>query len=223
MVFSLNNSLTKLDFWCIITRERNTMASSVTHKTKIQAALRRRDALALRIAGHTYRAIVDILRKREADNKLEYEVPESYDARNCYRDVKHDLDAVLNERRENASELISLELNRLDDMTASIYSMLEESDGEDGVEPKIKLAAIDRLLKISERRSKLMGLDRPQKLQVIDWRSEIIALITSGQLTMEDVRKELPQVADEISTQLAESRSAGTIEVRALEAPSEQV
>ena len=55
-----------------------------------------------------------------------------------------------------AEEIRCLELSRLDEMQTAIWQ-----DCMDG-----KLTAIDRVLKIMERRSRLVGLDAPERLNI---------------------------------------------------------
>ncbi len=57
--------------------------------------------------------------------------------------------------QEPADDLRKLELARLDEAQAAIWAKVKNGD----------LKAIDRLLRISERRSKLLGLDAPVKLE----------------------------------------------------------
>lgn len=188
---------------------------NATSKEALNAAQRRRDAVALRIAGNTYEKIYEKLKFREANGELDYKLPESYDARSAWKDVRHELDVVLTETRETTEEFITLELERLDKMTSSLYPILDDDDA--GI--KEKLVSVDRLLKIQERRAKLLGLDMPQKYKVEDWRTEIVALIMSGQLTIEDVRKEFPEIASEIIDAIPITGITSQAEIRALKAP----
>lgn len=104
------------------------------------------------------------------------------------------LDAIKDIYREEAKHLISLEAERLDDMQLEALGVLRAEHvlvsggavvrevvlGDDG-RPVInavtglpvsvpirddgpRLAAIDRLLKIQERRARLLGLDKPTKV-----------------------------------------------------------
>lgn len=109
-------------------------------------------------------------------------------------------------------EVRDLELTRLDGMTEECYNILEaefylvnggkvvrdvvvDEDGkvvlDDDQQPKlmrvrdyhIKLAAMDRLLKIGERRARLLGLDAPTKTALTD---------PTGEKPMEIVQVYLP-------------------------------
>jgi len=70
----------------------------------------------------------------------------------AYRAVSTILDKS---EKEAASDLREMELRRLDDLFLSIYKKARDGD----------YAAIDRCLKIMERRAKIAGLDAPEKTQ----------------------------------------------------------
>jgi len=101
---------------------------------KEQAAVRQLKALDLRKAGLTYQAIGDRLGiSRQAAHKL----------------VKAAVDAVKADSAESASDLIAIESQRLDHMQVALWSSAMKGD------PK----SIDRILRIMERRARLLGLD----------------------------------------------------------------
>lgn len=58
-------------------------------------------------------------------------------------------------RREGGKEAFEMELRRLDDLLMSVWPAARQGE----------LSAIDRALRIMERRAKLMGLDAPEKSQ----------------------------------------------------------
>lgn len=70
--------------------------------------------------------------------------------------IKSALKKLSQDMKDAAEGIRSLELSRLDEMQAAIWN-----DCMDG-----KLTAIDRVLKIMERRSKLVGLDAPDQVNV---------------------------------------------------------
>lgn len=122
-----------------------------------------RDAKAceLRSAGRTYSQIAEELK---------------YPNQGCaFRGVQRAIKEIL---QEPAEEVRQLELQRLDNMYASVVEVMERqhftvSNGRiiyhgDSPLPDDSpvLQAVDRLLKIQERRSKLLGLDAAQKTQV---------------------------------------------------------
>lgn len=120
-------------------------------------------ALELRKAGANYQSIADALGYRGASG--------------AFKAVQSGLKAVL---REPAEELRTLELERLDGILMAIYPKARQGDSQ----------AIDRCLRVMERRSKLLGLDAPAKYD-ITWQTEVIQLIANGQLTSHEVREEL--------------------------------
>lgn len=79
---------------------------------------------------------------------------------------------------EDAAAVRTLELDRLDTMQAAVMAVLERKhvtvsngrivylDDEPLEDDAPVLAAVDRLLRIQERRSKLLGLDAEQKVNV---------------------------------------------------------
>lgn len=103
----------------------------------------------------------------------------------AYNAVKRVLDSTV---REAGDELRALELDRLDGMYRAAMAVLErqhvtvshgkivQHDGEPLVDDAPVLQAVDRLLRIQERRSRLLGLDAPVKrdLTLTDERARAI-------------------------------------------------
>jgi len=132
-----------------------------TDQQRIDAAERRQQALELRKAGASYRAIGAQLNISE---------------KTAHQDVQRALDYLADLELASAAELRTMELLRLDKLTLEASRILAAThplisggkvlsrytnDGkaigltDDGP----KLQAIDRLLRISESRRKLLGLD----------------------------------------------------------------
>lgn len=132
-----------------------------TDQQRIAAAERRVKALDYRKAGASYRAIARELGVSEAQ---------------AHNDVQRSLADLAAQQQASAEELRALELARLDDLALAATRILQAShplisggkvlsgfttDGkaigltDDGP----RLQAIDRLLRISERRARLLGLD----------------------------------------------------------------
>ena len=120
---------------------------SKTSKRKIEALANEKKALELRIGGAAYRVIGEALG-----------LSESGAAKAVYRA----LDRIRSEIRESADQYIQLQLERLDKMVLAVWP--EAVKGRYG--------AIDRVLKIEERRARLLGLDAAQEL-IIDWRKKL--------------------------------------------------
>lgn len=127
----------------------------------LTTAQRDAEAARLRTQGWTYQRIADHLGlKQRAD---------------AYNAVKRVLDATV---REAGEDIRALELERLDRLEAAANEVLERehvtvSNGRVVVLHEAPLpddgpvlAAIDRLLKIQERRARLLGLDAPTKQNI---------------------------------------------------------
>jgi len=106
---------------------------------EINALDKQLQALQLRIAGVSYQSIADALGYKHASG--------------AHKAVSSALKKTL---QEPADDLRSLELARLDSAMQAIAASVKQG----------QYGAIDRLLKIMERRAKLLGLDAPAKLDV---------------------------------------------------------
>lgn len=84
----------------------------------------------------------------------------------AFQAIKRELDRI---PVEDAVDLRKIELMRLEQLTSIVFPVVvidvvsEEDDKEEQPvkKTKVNLFAVDRLLAISERRAKLMGLDTP--------------------------------------------------------------
>lgn len=138
------------------------------------------------VKGYTYRDIADRLNEYNRENGLTYEV--------TYKTVFYDINQVLvewkKERFDKIDNYIQLELRKLDKMEVELWSAWESSKGSKR-KTKIKGGTInngattggelaertletingdprylDLLLKVQERRAKLLGYNAPVKLDV---------------------------------------------------------
>jgi len=117
----------------------------------LDTARRRRDVLRLREAGATYRAITAALLDKYGAERL----PEAWDARYAAKDVRRELEKVRGECTEAAKDVRDMELRRLDRMLRGLWALAAEGDTQ----------AIDRVLKIMQRRADLLGLDEPERFE----------------------------------------------------------
>lgn len=127
---------------------------SKTSQRRIEAVEKQKQALELRKAGATYEAIA---------KKLEYA-----NASGAEHAVKAAMKATV---QDAADDVRNLEVERLDAMLLGLWKSANSGN----------LGAVDRVLRIMERRAKLLGLDAPTKSQVsIEKLSddELIKLIT---------------------------------------------
>lgn len=110
-----------------------------TGHNALAAAERQRQALELRKAGVGFQAIAD---------RLGYK-----DHSGAYRAVKTALKKTL---QEPADEVRRVEVERLDAMLLGLWSSAKAGN----------LLAVDRVLRIMQRRADLLGLDAPQKREI---------------------------------------------------------
>lgn len=112
-----------------------------TYPAAINNAQRRLEALKLRQAGATYQAIAD---------KLGY-----HDRGTAQRAVVAELKKINAELEDEATQLRALEAQRLDTLQTAMWTemLAARSNGESAA------PAVDRIIKIMERRAKLLGLD----------------------------------------------------------------
>lgn len=117
------------------------MAESKTSESRLQAAENQRQALTLRTEGRSFEYIAA---------KLGYKGPSG-----AYQAVMRGLKRTL---QEPADELRQLETERLDVMQAALWPSVQSGDPQ----------AVDKALKVMERRAKLLGLDAPTKIAPTD-------------------------------------------------------
>ena len=121
---------------------------SKNSRQQAQARAKDREALELRKAGATYQQIADKMGISLSGAGV------------C---VSRAMDALRLEVKEAAEQVLELELDRLDSMLLGLWDKARRGD----------VAAIDRVLKIQDRRAKYLGLDQreisPQAMDAEDW------------------------------------------------------
>lgn len=120
---------------------------------------RQKKALAMRLAGATLREISDAL---------------GVDLSTISRDIQR---ALADIPREEADALRKIEVQRLDRLQRAVWTKALGGD----------LSAVDRAVKIVDRRAKLLGLDAPQKVEVaasdVDLDATVAKLLRVAELT----------------------------------------
>lgn len=134
---------------------------------RANTAQRRREAIDMRMAGSSYQQIADAL---------------GYATRGAAcQDVTRALEQAVAEQTQSAEAYREEELQRLDLLLTEAWAILkrahvtvshgkliyDERTGEPLLDDGPTLQAIDRILKIQERRSKYLGLDAPTKVEAI--------------------------------------------------------
>ena len=110
-----------------------------TSAAKIRSLERRRQAIELRREGRTYREIAEVMGiSRARANKI----------------VTEELEQIAKELLDEAKQFRALELERLEVVNQRLWAYVHAGS----------LDAIDRFLRLSARRSALLGLDSPTKV-----------------------------------------------------------
>lgn len=149
----------------------------------IETAERRRFVLELRKQGINYRQIADAAVSKFGAAVL----PAGWDERYAYKDVARALEQIRTETAESADSIRTLELERLDRLMVALWPRASRADEH----------AIDRILKIMQRRAQLVGLDAPATVRLETWQDEIVQLLRDGRIKPEDVTAEFPDLAGE--------------------------
>lgn len=124
-------------------RRDNTTSSRV-----VRARERESQAVQLRIAGVSYEAIAQRLGMTPAG---------------AYKAVKRALRRVIEKTTEDAEELRRLEIGRLDRLLLAVWPLATgRQPGAAGPD----LGAVDRALRIIERRCELLGLNAPKAIDL---------------------------------------------------------
>ncbi len=134
---------------------------------RADTALRRRQAIDMRMAGASYQKIADEL---------------GYTSRGAAcQDVTRALEQAVAEQTQSVEAYREEELQRLDALLAEAWAILkrqhvtvshgkliyDDRTGEPLLDDGPTLQAIDRILKIQERKAKFLGLDAPVKVEAI--------------------------------------------------------
>ena len=161
--------------------------------------LRRKKAFELRVAGLSYK---DIFEEMKKDKSLS--LPGTFCLFTVQQDIFRELEEIKVQIKDYAFEVLEIDLVRLENLLMIYYNKALSGD-----EKSANLA-----LRIMERRSRMLGLDTPRKLEVHDWRSEVIELYKSGKLTRDQIEKEL---GNELTGKLFESGGVEFTESREVE------
>jgi|SRR5579859_2329870 len=138
-----------------------------TKAQRVTIVQRRAAAVTMRQQGADWQTIAD---------KLGYKTRGA-----ACQDVNRALEQAVAEQATSVEALRQQELNRLDELWADAYAILKRrhltvnqgrvildpDTGEKLRDDAPRLQAIDRLLKIQERRAKYLGLDAPTKVEAI--------------------------------------------------------
>lgn len=143
---------------------------------RLRGAALRRQCVALRATGLSYEAIGERV---------------GCSRQNAWKHVTAAFDDIRTKTAENAVILRDLELERLDRMLEGVWEAATTGD----------VSAVDRALRISERRAKLLGLDAPAKFAGHDGGPITRTWVDIGRELMSDEdAKSLAQIASRVVT-----------------------
>lgn len=120
-------------------------------ENKIDTKRRRKRVLELRKQGLLYREIAERIREQFAPEEL----PNGFDASYVGQDLRRALQNVESDLETEARDMLRMELRRLNEMQAALWS--KAMQGEE--------TAVDRILRVMERRAKYLGLDEPEEIR----------------------------------------------------------
>jgi len=129
------------------------MSESKTSQRRLEAAENQRKALELRKAGVTFASIAETLGYRGPSG--------------AYRAVMSALRKTL---QEPADEVRKMEAERLDALLLALWA--QAKSGNQG--------AVDRVLRVMERRAKLLGLDMPTRADITSGGQPLTIALTWG-------------------------------------------
>ncbi|MDR2562045.1 MAG: hypothetical protein LBC63_09785 [Holophagales bacterium] len=121
----------------------------------ITAAKNRAKAIELRLQGHTFARIGETLKVTEG---------------RAHQYVSEGLRELAALRLENTEAYVTLELGKLDELEARANELMDGAEA-----PAAALGAMNMLLKIQERRCRLLGLDAPVKAEITGKHGEPLA------------------------------------------------
>lgn len=151
-------------------------------------AERKKNALELRLAGASYRDIAQAL-----------EVSPATALQDC-KEALADIPA------QQADEMRTVELSRLDRLQRAVWPRAIKGD----------LQAVDRAIKIIDRRAKLFGLDAPQQVQItandIDLDAAVDKMLRVAEMALEKEKSNRP-VDDAVDDFDLEDMSLGAEDV----------
>jgi len=138
-----------------------------------KTAIRRRMVFELRKTGMIYKDVAREIRKKfREDVRLSPEdLPKDYGATEASRDMSRWLSHLHDQLNETAKEMVLLEVQRIDQMINKVWKKIDTMDGENVRIDRMK-SAINTILDLQQRKSKFLGLDDPDKVQVLDQSEE---------------------------------------------------
>lgn len=137
--------------------------------TKSQVERRRELVFDYKLAGLKYAEIARKLKvKYRSDPEYDFEsLPDKYDESHVAVDVKKEVDKYIDEVVSNVEKHVVVEIERIESMIKALWDRATKSGNSEA-----ELEAIDRIIKLQKRKAKLMGLDAPETIDILDNREQ---------------------------------------------------
>lgn len=165
-----------------------------TIPSHVNALERRKFATELRASGVLYADIALAVKQKFGDK-----APASYDERMAWRDVMIVLDKYKKDLAETAEDVRTMMLTQIDGVMLTVYQKALAGD------PK----AVASFIRLQDQKARLVGAYAPAQVKITDWRSEILQLMQSRQLTDADIRGYL---GEQLYREFVEQRSPALLE-----------
>ena len=172
------------------------MATSGKFSEKaLTTAQRRYTAMKLRQQGFDFYQVAEEMQLRFPELAPDPENPEStgYTHLQAWNDINQMLANIREETQESIPDVLMLESARLDEMTKALWPKVASG----------RERAIELVLRIQERRAKMLGLDAAIQ---VDWKVEIADMYEAGVLSLEEVRAQLGDELFAAFTRFVEDR-----------------
>ena len=122
------------------------------------------------------------------------------------------LDELNKQMLEDGAQVRRLELERLDQIQMYIWRVMQSAAGNPNrhieADPGVLFGAVDRLLKLSERRAKLEGIDAPTRTELTGKDGKPLSLEMVDQMLME------AGLTNDDGLSESDTNSTGSAEVR---------
>lgn len=147
-------------------------AETQTQPDRLNTFERRQFVLKRRIEGRSFRQIAEETVIKFGHGRL----PNGWDERYAYKDLIRLLGSITDSTRQERKILRELELERLDSLWRVHFKQAMGGHGP----------AVDRCLKIMDRRAKLMGLDAPLQFAISDFEELALDVVAVIRAEVED-------------------------------------
>jgi hypothetical protein len=130
---------------------------------------RREMAFEYRVAGMKHKNIARKIRKqyKENPNLNEDNLPKNYDANQASNDVNKEVNKHVKGRFQSARTYVAIEVRRIQKMINGLWERATKMNGKEA-----ELKAVDRIIRLQKRMARMLGLDAPEKVDIMNHKDE---------------------------------------------------